>query len=206
MPKKYDTNPLDPDFPQKAKEAQTETLPNLNAETRRFSSAAPTEEQTRRFADADFSEYQTSPFDGQNVPQTFHAARLADMNRASSRNVPKVGLPEKWLVGLPYIPWYIGLIASLIILFVVPKSETKVRFHAAQGLAAHLAILIVTAILFGLGDNITSFAYLGGKIFQLITTIMLIVFAVKAWTGKPVHIEAVDDLTEWLEEKIKPRN
>ncbi len=35
---------------------------------------------------------------------------------------------------------------------------------------------------------------------------MLIIFAVKAWTGKPVHIEAVDDLTEWLENKIKPRN
>jgi hypothetical protein len=33
----------------------------------------------------------------------------------------------------------------------------------------------------------------------------LIVFAIKAWRGKPVHIESVDDLTEWLEDKIKPR-
>jgi hypothetical protein len=41
--------------------------------------------------------------------------------------------------------------------------------------------------------------------FQLVTTVMLIVFAVKAWKGKPVHIESVDDLTNWLEEKIKPR-
>ena len=32
---------------------------------------------------------------------------------------------------------------------------------------------------------------------------MLVVFAIKAWQGKPVHIESVDDLTNWLEEKIE---
>ncbi len=46
----------------------------------------------------------------------------------------------------------------------------------------------------------------GNVIFQIVTTIMLIIFAIKAWKGKPVHIESVDDLTEWLEDKIKPRN
>ena len=205
MPKKYDTNPLDPEFPQKVKEAQTETLPYLNAETRQFPPfAAPTEEQTRKFGDADFSAY-SSPYNGQNIPANYRAAQLADMNQASSRNVPKVGLPEKWLTGLPYIPWFIGLVASLIILFVVPKSETKVRFHAAQGLAAHLAILIISAILGGVG-NLSGMANAGNVIFQIVTTIMLIVFAIKAWRGKPVHIESVDDLTEWLEDKIKPRS
>jgi uncharacterized membrane protein len=114
-------------------------------------------------------------------------------------------MPEKWLMGLPYIPFYIGLIAGLIILFVVPKSETKVRFHAAQGVAAHLAILIVSTILSGVG-NVTDLADLGNLIFTIVTTIMLIIFAVKAWQGKPIHIESVDDLTNWLEEKIKPRS
>lgn len=204
MAKKYDTNPLDPEFPQRAQEMQTETLPHSNAETQKFPFAAPTEEQTRKFNDADFSNY-SSPYDGQNIPANFRTANLEDMNRASSRNVSSVGIPEKWLIGLPYIPWYIGLIASLVILFVVPKSETKVRFHAAQGLAAHLAILIVSAILGGLG-NITGMANAGNVIFQIVTTIMLIVFAIKAWQGKPVHIESVDDLTEWIEDKIKQKN
>jgi len=204
MPKKYDTNPLDPEFPNKVREAQTETLQNLNAETQQFPFSAPTEEQTRKFGDADFASY-SSPFDGQDIPVTYRTAKLADMNQASSREVSKVGMPEKWLIGLPYIPWYIGLVASLIILFVVPKSETKVRFHAAQGLAAHLAILIVSAVLGGLG-KVTDVADVGNGIFQVVTMIMLIVFAVKAWKGKPVHIESVDDLTEWLEDKIKPRN
>ena len=204
MPKKYDTNPLDPEFPNKVREAQTETLPIEGAETERFAPPSVTEEQTRRFNEANFEAYQ-SPYNGQNIPANFKTANLADMNQASSRNVSKVGMPEKWLIGLPYIPWYIGLVASLIILFVVPKSETKVRFHAAQGLAAHLAILIVSAILGGLG-NVTDVADVGNAIFQVVTTVMLIIFAVKAFKGKPVHIESVDDLTEWLEDKIKPKN
>lgn len=201
--KKFDTNPLDPEFPQKVWEAETVALPKRNA-TGQIPPPSVTEEQTRRFNEANFDVY-SSPYDGQNIPANYQTAKLAGMNSASSRNVPKVGLPEKWLVGLPYIPWYIGLVASLIILFVVPKSETKVRFHAAQGLAAHLAILIVSAILGGLG-NVTDVARFGNGIFQIVTAIMLIVFAVKAWRGKPVHIESVDDLTEWLEDKIKPRN
>lgn len=206
MPKKkYDTNPLDPEFPQRAREAQTETLPYSGAKTEPFPYAAPTEEQTRRFADANFSAYSAPPFDASNVPQNYQPAQFADMNRASSRNVPKIGMPEKLLVGLPYLPWYIGLVASLIILFVVPKSEAKVRFHAAQGLAVHIGILIISAILGAVG-NIAGTARAGNVIFNIVATILLIVWAIKAWRGKPVHIEAADDLTNWLDEKIKPRS
>ena len=46
----------------------------------------------------------------------------------------------------------------------------------------------------------------GSFLFGLVTTIMLIVFAIKAWKGKPVHIAALDDLTNWLEEKISLKN
>lgn len=203
--KKFDTNPLDPTFPERVqREAETVPLPKNKFKTAEFSPPSVTEEQTRRFDDANFSNYQ-SPYNGQGIPANYRTANLADMNRASSRSVAKIGMPERLLIGLPYLPWYIGLVASLIILFVVPKSETKVRFHAAQGLAAHIGILIVSAILSGLG-NITGLASAGNVIFQIVTTLMLIVWAIKAWRGKPVHIEAVDDLTEWLEEKIKPRN
>ena len=203
--KKFDTNPLDPTFPERVqREAETVALPKNQFKTAEFPPPSVTEEQTRRFDEANFNAFQ-SPYDGQNVPTNFRTNPLADMNRASSRNVPKVGMPEKWLIGLPYIPWYIGLVASLIILFVVPKSETKVRFHAAQGLAAHIGILIISAILGAFG-NVTGLANAGNVIFQIVTTIMLIVFAIKAWRGKPVHIESVDDLTEWFEDKIKPRS
>lgn len=202
--KKYDTNPLDPDFPNTIREAQTETLPRDGAETGRFPPPSVTEEQTRRFNEANFEAYQ-SPYNGHNVPANFKTSNLAGMNQTSSRKVSKVGLPENILTALAYIPFWIGLIAGLLQLLLIPKSETKVRFHAAQGLAAHIAIFIVGAILEGI-DNFVPFANTAGKIFWIVTTVMLIIFSVRAWRGKPVHIEAVDDLTEWLEDKIKPKN
>lgn len=202
MSKKYDTNPLDPEFPEKvAAEQHTQTLPYSGAETRKFYPPVDTEEQTQQFSGANFASY-ASPYNGQNIPANYKTADLGDMNRASSRKVDKIGLPEKFMIVLPYLPFWIGLIAGLIELLIVPKSEQKVRFHAAQGLAAHVAILIISAILSGIG-NVSGVARAGNGIFTVATTIMLIIFAVKAWKGKPVHIEAVDDLTSWLEEKIQ---
>jgi uncharacterized membrane protein len=204
MAKKYDTNPLDPEFPQKARQMQAETLPHPNAETKPFVFAAQTEEQTRKFGDADFSGY-TSPFDGQTAPANFYTSKLNnDEENASKRKVAKVGLPENILTALPYIPFYVGSIAAILILLFVPKSETKVRFHAAQGLAVHIGILIINSVLKGVG-HATDLADLGNMIFSLATFAMLVVWTIKAWRGKPVHVESVDDLTEWLEDKIKPR-
>jgi len=125
------------------------------------------------------------------------------MENTRERKVAKVGLPEKWLIALPYVPFWIGLVAGLVLLLVLPKEETKVRFHAAQGLAAHLGILIITTVL-GIIGNITDFAEIGNLIFQILATVMMIVFAIKAWKGQPVLIGMVEDLTNWLEEKIGP--
>lgn len=204
MPKKFDTNPLDPEFPEKVKEAQTSTLPQGSAETAKFpAAAAVTEEQTRRFNEPNFGAYQ-SPYNGQQIPANYQTAKLADMNQSSTRKVAKVGLPENLLTAASYIPFFIGLIAGILQLLFVPKSEAKVRFHAAQGLAAHLAILIITTVLGGIG-NVVDMADVGNGIFQIVTTVILVIFAIKAYRGKPVHIESLDDLTAWLEERIKPK-
>jgi uncharacterized membrane protein len=223
MPKKFDTNPLDPEFPEKAK-AAAQTNPDVEAyrapaETYGAPAASPystaefparptappcvTEDETQRFSEAQFNAY---AFQGGQVPAAYQAAQaspFADMNRAGERKESKTGIPEKWLIGIPYIPFTIGLIAGIILLLIIPKEENKVRFHAAQGLAAHVGILIVSTIL-GVVGNVTDVASFGSGIFTVITTIMLIIFAIKAWSGKPVHIQAVDDLTNWLEEKIGP--
>ena len=206
MPTKYDTNPLDPDFPEKARAAAanlqaTQTLGYTGAETRQFPQAAPTEEQTRKFAAADTPSY-SAPYTGQYVPTNYQQAAFAGVDQSRTRKVDKVGLPENILIALPYMPFSIGLIAGVLELLFVPKHETKVRFHAAQGLAAHLGILIIATIL-GLVGNITDVANIGNGIFTALTTIMLIIFTIKAWKGRPIHIEAIDDLTNWLEEKIK---
>ncbi len=207
MAKKFDTNPLDPDFPEKAKAQQATARaysppPRSPYSTSEFPSdpGSVTEDTTRRFDEAQFNAYQ---FNGGSVPAAYVAPDRADMNHASDRKVAKAGIPEKWLIGLPYLPFSIGLVAGIILLFIIPKEETKVRFHAAQGLAAAVGILIVTTIL-GIVTNVTGLAAIGSGIFTAVTTVMLIIFAIKAWQGKPVHIETVDDLTNWLEEKIGP--
>ncbi len=211
MAKKYDTNPLDPEFPEKARaaantagmepERETVSLPRTGYETGRFAPGSVTEEETRRFSDANFHAY------AYNHPQpaTLYRTAKLDVESTSNRKVAGIGLPENVLSMLPYLPFTIGLIAGILELVFVPKSEAKVRFHAAQGLAAHLGILIVTTIL-GILGNVTDLAGVGNGIFQAVTTVMLIVFAIKAWRGKPVHIESVDDLTNWLEDKISPKS
>lgn len=210
MPKKFDTNPLDPDFPEKAKAASAQTADQGGVytapqktpySTSEFPVRPPsvTEDETRRFGEADFQAY---AFQGGQAPAVYQPVGLAEMNRASDRKVGKTGLAEKWLIGLPYLPFWIGLIAGLILLLIIPKEENKVRFHAAQGFAAHIAIMIVSAIL-GVVGNITDSNF-GSFIFGAVTTVTMIVFAIKAWKGKPVHIEIIDDLTNWFEEKIGP--
>ena len=216
MPKKFDTNPLDPEFPEKARTAAAaDTSPDVSAYTAPTNSpyrtsefpASPTappsvtEEETQRFTEAQFNAY---AFQGGQVPAAYQKSPFADMNRAGERKVAKTGLAEKWVVGLPYIPFWIGLVAGLVLLLVIPKEENKVRFHAAQGFAAHIAIGIVSTILAVVG-NITDSNF-GGFLFSLASTIMLIIWAVKAFKGKPVHIEMIDDLTNWFEEKIGPVN
>jgi len=206
MPSKYDTNPLDPDFPAKVKaeaeaEVATRVLDKHGVGTRQF--AEPGEEQTRKFDAANTAAY-TAPYNGQNIPAHYGMAGSASFDQSITRKVDKVGLPENVLTALPYIPWYIGLVAGLLILFLVPKSEAKVRFHAAQGLAAHIGILIVSTVL-GIVGEITNVAGIGNFIFQILMTVMLFVWAFRAWKGRPVHIETVESLTNWFEEKISPK-
>ncbi len=205
MPKKFDTNPLDPEFPERAKQqeaAAATARQKYDAETNRLPTYTDDEIPTRSFREEDFNAY-SSAFNTSQPITPYKTARLKQ-ETANNRKVAKVGLPENILVALPYLPFHIGLVAGILELLFVPKSETKVRFHAAQGLAAHIGILIVTAIL-GVVGNITDLANAGNAIFQIVTTIMLIIFTYKAWKGDPVHIESVDNLTEWLEEKIKPQ-
>lgn len=208
MATKYDTNPLDPDFPEKARAAasgeDTQTLPYRGAETRTFPQPAATEEQTRRFASPDSSPYSPPPYGGQ-YGGTYQPVGFANIDQSITRKVDKVGLPENVMTALPYVPFYIGLVAAILVLLFVPKSEAKVRFHAAQGLAAHIGIMVVTTIL-GIFGNITGAARAGNIIFQTAMTIMLIIWAIKAWKGKPVHIESVEPLTNWLDEKISPKS
>ena len=117
--------------------------------------------------------------------------------------VAGLGIPEKWANLLPYIPSHIGAIAAVIELLLVPRTETRTRFHAAQGLALQIAILIISGA-FGLLTAISGSSF-GSGLFRVASTVFLIVSMVRAFQGKIHHIAPLDDATRWLDEKIKPR-
>lgn len=120
----------------------------------------------------------------------------------TSRSVARLGLPENIAVVLPYIPFYIGLVASIIELAMVPRHETRVRFHAAQGLALQLAILAVSMLFKFV--TLASGSGFGAWLFGVAATVFLIVSAVRVWQGKSHHIAPLDDPARWLDDKIAP--
>jgi uncharacterized membrane protein len=118
-------------------------------------------------------------------------------------SVAGLGIPEKWANLLPYIPGHIGAVASIVELLLVPRTEARTRFHAAQGLALQAAILIITGV-FGFVTLISGSGF-GLGLFRAASTIFLIVSMIRVWKGKPHQIAPLDDATKWLDEKIKPR-
>jgi uncharacterized membrane protein len=202
---------LDPDFPEKARAAaasdETQTLPYRGGETRPFpeETAATDEQQTRRFAEAEVNAYSapyTPPYNGQYIPAPYQQNYFSTTDHGLSRRVRSIGLPENIVIAACYFPFYIGMVASFVLLLLSPKDEPKVRFHAAQGLAAHLGIILITVLL-GIVTSVTG-GDLGTLLFKGAAFITLLIFTIKAWRGKPIHIAALDDLTNWLEEKLGP--
>src|SRR6266851_170477 len=120
-----------------------------------------------------------------------------------SHTVQGLGISEKWANLLPYIPGHIGAVAAVVELLLVPRTESRTRFHAAQGLALQAAILILTGA-FSFMSLISGNRF-GSGVFGAASTIFLIVSMIRVWQGKPHHIAPLDEPTKWLNEKIKPR-
>ena len=148
----------------------------------------------------DASIYQPPPV---SPPNVYLPPPLPVLPRITSHTVAGLGIPERWANLLPYIPGHIGAVASVVELLLVPRTETRARFHAAQGLALQVAILILTGV-FGFVHLISGNG-LGSGIFGAASTIFLIVSMIRVWKGKPHHIAPLDEATKWLDEKIKPR-
>ena len=140
---KYDTNPLDPDVEKKSQESWGD--PNATAHF----TPADTSEVNRSAQDSArrnvYSEAPTrlmdsppleAPYPSVYVPPTYAPPTYAQQSspaqnayqgtigtRPTSRPVAGLGIPEKWAMILPYMPDSIGLIVSLVELFLVPRRE-----------------------------------------------------------------------------------
>ena len=165
---KYDTNPLDPDVANRTKEVWGEEeggpgTRQIKGATRDVGYSANESARSNIYSEAPTRTFDDQPLDApyhsvfappvQQQPQSIYQPnpylQTPISTRPTSRSVVGVGLPEKWAMMLPYAPFYIGVVASLVELFLVPRKEVKVRFHAAQGLALHLAILVLQTLFYG---------------------------------------------------------
>ncbi len=230
---KYDTDPLDPDFVRRTEELSGRTSEvGGEQQTVPLTPAAPPEEPTRRFdeqlSDSYPSVFVPPAYQPPRAPQPFttfgagphqppattaapppgpsspYAPGPNPATGPSSRPVEKLGLPENIANALPYAPFYIGLVAALVALLIVPRHETRARFHAAQGLALQLAV-IAGSFLFQIVGAVTNSRF-GGFLFWLATFVFLIVSTIRVYKGEPHHIAPLDDATALLNERIPPVN
>jgi uncharacterized membrane protein len=219
---KYDTNPLDPDFVKKTEELGSEdggpaTQEVKSGATRESGSSANENARSNIYSEAPTRRYDNRPLDSPYqsvfVPPTYSqpapyqpspAPYRPVTQRPTSRTVAKLGLPENWAIMLPYTPFFIGVVVSLIELFLVPQREVRVRFHASQGLALHIAILVVQT-LFGVIGAITGTS-VGGTLFSVAAFVFLVISMVRVWKGEPHYVAPVAEPAKWLDEHIKPRN
>lgn len=219
---KYDTNPLDPDVAKRTEEIWDQEegrpgtqqvkgatrevgySPNENARQNVYSEA-PTRTFDGPPLDAPYPSVFTPPTKAQpSIYQPNPYLQMPVSPKPTSRSVAGIGLPEKWAMIVPYAPFYIGVVASLIELFLVPRKEVKVRFHAAQGLALHIAFVVIQQLFSVLGSITDS--SIGGLLFGFAATIFLVVSMVRVWKGEPHRIAPISEPAQWLNERIEPRN
>jgi len=221
---KYDTNPLDPDVERKAEEVWGElggsnptqqvggatrevgTSPNEDAR-RSVYSEAPTRHLDNPPLEAPYPSVFVPP-PTYAPPSQYQARQNVYQARAGAApntgSVAGIGVPERWATAFAYTPAFIGLVVSLLELFLVPRKEVKVRFHAAQALALHIAILIVST-LFGVISTVTN-SFVGGALFKLAAFIFLLISMLRVWRGESHRISPLAEPAQWLNEHIEPRN
>lgn len=214
---KYDTNPLDPDFvrrTEKVSSADTNdvSLPlgDAHDETnarQRESAEAPTVRFENNSSSTSYpSVFQSNAYVPPPARQNVEPPYVAPNFNSSSpggRSVKGLNFPERIACVLPYAPFYIGIVAAVIELILTPRVETRTRFHAAQGLALHLAILGISFLFTCL--RLFTGSRVGGSLFGLAGTIFLIVSMVRVWKCKEHRIPPLADATRWLNEKFEPR-
>jgi len=220
---KYDTNPLDPDVARKTEEVWGESGGSATQEvkgaTREVGSSVKDSARSNIYSEAPTRRYDNPPLEAPYpsvfVPPTYSppvpyqpAATQYQppplSQQPTSRTVLGIGLPEKWAMMLPYAPFYIGVVVSLLELFLVPRKEVKVRFHASQGLALHLGILVVQT-LFGVLGAITN-SSIGGLFFKLAAFLFLIISMIRVGKGESHRIAPLGEPAQWFNERIDPRN
>src|SRR6185369_14468303 len=117
-------------------------------------------------------------------------------------SVSGIGVQERWATMLAYAPGFIGLIVGLLELFLVPRKEGRVRFHASQAVALHIAILIVQTVFSAI--SAISGSTLGGTLFKVAAFVFLVISMIRVWRGEPHRIAPLAEPAQWFNDHIEP--
>ena len=206
-----ETRRIDPAAPppRYATDPQARYAPDSEAPTRRIDGAVP-QSYPSVFVPPP---YQSPPYQPPPAPQTYappaqspqmphglHGARPF----TPERNIAGLGIPERYANVAAYAPFYIGLVVSVIELLIAPRSEARTRYHAAQALGLHLAVLAFDLVFRMLG-SIGAGVRAGAVLFSLASTAFLIYSMVKVWNGQQHRLAPLADVTRFFDERIDPR-
>ena len=220
---KYDTNPLDPDVEKKAEdswgsEASGPQTQRVGRTTSQVDSKSESNSRQNPYSEAPTRRYDSNspleaPYPSVFVPPTYappvktprgvHSAQPGFGQPPTMRAVPGIGVAEKWAMMMAYAP-YVGIVVSLVELFLVPRREVNVRFHAGQALAVHIAILVIQTV-FEVIATISGSSF-GGSLFKAAALVFLIISMLRVWRGQSHHIAPVAEAAQWFNEHIEPRN
>src|SRR5262252_1374878 len=70
--------------------------------------------------------YQPPPAPPVNV---YQPPPLLPLQKPGTHHVSGLGIQERWAVLLPYLPFWLAIVAAVIELVLVPRTESRVRFH-----------------------------------------------------------------------------
>jgi uncharacterized membrane protein len=220
---KYDTNPLDPDVEQKAEdswgpEASGPQTQRVGRPTSQVDSNPESSSRQNPYSEAPTRRYDSNapleaPYPSVFVPPTYappvqtprgvHSAQPGYDQPPTMRTVPGIGVAEKWAMMMAYAP-YVGIVVTLIELFLVPRREVKVRFHASQALAVHIAILVIQTV-FEVIATVSGSSF-GGSLFKTAALVFLIISMIRVWRGQSHQIAPVAEAAQWFNQHIEPRN
>jgi uncharacterized membrane protein len=218
---KYDTNPLDPDVERKAEESWGGGAPtqHVGGATREVARSANENARQNVYSEAPTRRYDTPPLDASYpsvfvppptyAPPTHYQQTAANAYQnpitspPTSRTVMGLGIPENWALLLAYVP-YVGVVASLLELFLAARPEVRVRFHASQALALHIAILVLATMLGVVGD--ISGTNFGEIVFGIASKVFLVISMIRVWRGESHRIVPLAEPAQWFNRHIEPRS
>ena len=136
-------------------------------------------------------------------PSIYQAPPLPVSYKQGANKVAGLGIPEKWAVALPYLPFWLAIVVSIVELLLVPRTETRTRFHASQALALQIGVTAISMLLTFAG--LMSGRFTGASLFNLATFVFFVIAMIRVFKGKSLVVQILDEPRKWLDEKIKPR-